>query len=84
MRSAPLNTSTAPTPQLASGLTVPPDHGGLIQLLDQTPLRLTHYLVWLLSSGMIGVSFLGLLSTWPFRVDDRAKTLEAHQAPDLP
>lgn len=37
--------------RLAPGVVVHPDHASLIQLLDQAPLRLPHYLAWLLSSG---------------------------------
>ncbi|WMT46427.1 MAG: hypothetical protein RE468_11090 [Acidithiobacillus caldus] len=37
--------------RLAPGIVVHPDHASLIQLLDQAPLRLPHYLAWLLSSG---------------------------------
>lgn len=33
---------------------------------------------------MIGVSVLGLVTTWIFRVDDGERSLEAHQAHDLP
>ncbi len=32
---------------------------------------------------MIAVSLLGLITTWLFRVDDRERTLEEHQAADL-
>ncbi|MDA8154229.1 MAG: MFS transporter, partial [Acidithiobacillus sp.] len=32
---------------------------------------------------MIAVSLLGLVTTWLFRVDDRERTLEEHQAADL-
>jgi putative MFS transporter len=53
MGRTPLDTSSAPTVQPVPGLRVHPDHGNLIQLLDQAPLRLPHYLAWLLSSGGI-------------------------------
>jgi len=50
MSTIPPSSAAAPT-QIAPGVLLHPDHANLIQLLDRAPLRLPHYLAWLLSSG---------------------------------
>ncbi len=77
MSSAALPAKAIPAKTLAPGVAVHPDHATLLSLLDNAPLRLPHYVAWLLSSGgtlLDGLSVFMLGMTIPLVVREIAFT----------